>query len=70
MGLGKLRGMMWAGIMDGHIATDHKSTDEYTPLSVALFSSKAEARRHYECVVQIDADAMFRVEDKPHSVRS
>lgn len=60
MGLGTLRGMMWAGIMDGHIATDDKSTDDYTPITLALFRTKADAERHYERVVKVDVDAMLR----------
>lgn len=59
MGLGTKRGVMWAGVMDDRIATDDKSTDEYTPLSVALFKTKAEARKRYEHVVQVDVDAML-----------
>lgn len=62
MGLGAKRGVMWAGVMDGHIATDDKSADEYTPLTVALFATKAEARQHYERVVRVDVDAMFNVD--------
>lgn len=63
MGLGSKRGMMWAGVMDGHIASDDgKSTDEYTPITVALFTSKAEARKLYEKVIEIDADALLRID--------
>ena len=62
MGLGSLRGVMWAGIMEDHIATDiDKSTDEYTPLSVALFRTEADAKRHYERVVKVDVDKLLRV---------
>ncbi|TXH45595.1 MAG: hypothetical protein E6Q97_31085 [Desulfurellales bacterium] len=64
MGLGHLRGMMWAGVTDGHVATDDKSVDEYTPVTVALFKTKADAERHYECVVRVDVDKMFRIEPK------
>lgn len=64
MGLGTLRGVMWAGVTDGHIATDDdKSIDEYTPITVALFKSRADARKHYERVVKVDVDALFRVDD-------
>ncbi len=59
MGLGSLRGVMWAGIMDGRIATDDRSTDEYTPMTIALFPSKAEAERHYQKVVRVDVDKML-----------
>lgn len=61
MGLGTKRGVMWAGVMDGHIAADEKSSDEYTPISVALFKTKAEAEKHYERVIRVDVDAMLRV---------
>lgn len=64
MGLGSMRGVMWAGVMDGHIATDEKSVDEYTPLTVALFKTKAEAEERYQRIVKVDVDAMFRVETK------
>jgi len=64
MGLGSRRGMMWAGVTDGHIAADEKSTDDYTPLTVALFKTKADAQRHYERVVKIDVDALLRVQDQ------
>lgn len=64
MGLGSLRGEMWAGVMDDHIATDDKSVDEYTPLTVALFKTKADAEQHYERVVRVDVDKMFRIEPK------
>lgn len=64
MGLGRLRGEMWAGVMDDHIATDDKSVDEYTPLTVALFKTKADAEQHYERVVRVDVDKMFRIEPK------
>lgn len=64
MGLGLTRGVMWAGVMDGHIASDDQSTDDYTPISVALFKTKAEAEKHYECVVKVDADALFRIDEK------
>ncbi|CAN1724458.1 DUF1330 domain-containing protein [Hyphomicrobium sp. 1Nfss2.1] len=64
MGLGSLRGVMWAGVMDGHVATDDRSTDEYTPLTVALFKTKAEAQQRYERVVKVDVDALLRIEDK------
>lgn len=64
MGLGTLRGVMWAGVVDDHIATDDKSVDEYTPLTVALFRTKAEAKQHYQCVVKVDVDKMFRIEPK------
>lgn len=68
MSLGIRRGVMWAGVMDGHIATDDdKSTDEYTPLTVALFKSKAEARKHYERVVKVDVDAMMSVGEEEGS---
>lgn len=60
MGLGTKRGVMWAGVVDGHIATDTESNDPYTPVTVALFKSEREARRHYESVVKIDADEWLR----------
>lgn len=64
MGLGVLRGKMWAGVMDGRIASDtDQSRDEYTPLSVALFACKADAKRHYEKVVLVDVDEMLTVEE-------
>lgn len=62
MGLGSRRGMMWAGVTDGHIATDDRSTDEYTPLTIALFRTKREARAHYERVVRVNVDALLAVE--------
>lgn len=63
MGLGSRRGKMWAGVMDGHIATEtDQSRDEYTPLSVALFASKADAKKHYEMVVEVDVDKLLKVD--------
>lgn len=63
MGLGTMRGIMWAGVMGGRIATDtSQSNDDYTPLTIALFSTKEEARRHYERVVKVDVDALLRVD--------
>lgn len=64
MGLGAKRGKMWAGVMDNHIASDDKSTDEYTPISLALFRSRSEARKHYERVVEVDVDVLLHVEAK------
>lgn len=62
MGFGTKRGKMWAGVMDDHIVTDDdKSIDEYTPLTVALFKSKAAAKKRFRCVVEVDVDAMFCV---------
>jgi len=55
-------GMMWAGITDGHIATGSDSTDQYAPLTIALFGTKNEAERYYEHVIRIDVDAMLRIE--------
>jgi hypothetical protein len=64
MGLGSKRGMMWAGVMDGQIATDDgKSIDDYTPITVALFTSKAEAQKRYQKVVRVDADALLRIDE-------
>lgn len=63
MGLGTRRGMMWAGVMEGHIASDDKSTDEYTPLSVALFKTKEEAEQHYVRVVRVDVDALLCIRE-------
>jgi hypothetical protein len=37
------------------------SRDEYTPISIALFKTRAEAARHYERVVRVDIDKMFAV---------
>lgn len=60
MSLGAKRGMMWAGVTDGHIATDTgESKDPYTPLTIALFSTKAEAEKYYERVVRIDVDKLL-----------
>lgn len=65
MGLGAHRGMMWAGVVDGHIATDtDQSIDEYTPITVALFPSEELARQHYETVVKVDVDAILRIGDR------
>jgi hypothetical protein len=62
MGLGALRGAMWAGIIEDHIATDtDKSHDEYTPITIALFRTKAEAKRHYERVIRVDVGKLLRV---------
>lgn len=56
-------GMMWAGVTDGYIATgENMSNDDYTPLSVAFFKTRAEAERYYERVLKVDADKMFAVE--------
>lgn len=66
MGIGNLRGVMWAGVTDGRIATDTgQSADPYTPLSIALFPTKAAAREHYERVIKIDVDKMLAVASKP-----
>ena len=65
MGLGLRRGVMWAGIVDDHIATDtDKSTDEYTPITVALFRTRQDAERHYQSVVKIDVDKLLMVSGK------
>lgn len=58
MGLPK---KMYAGIMDGMIATHTDCADEYTPLMVALFASEREARKHYERVVPVDTAKLFAV---------
>lgn len=61
-GLGGKRGVMWAGVMDDHIATARdESKDPYTPITIALFSTEREARRHYEHVVRVDVDALLHV---------
>jgi hypothetical protein len=68
MGLGSKRGMMWAGVMDGQIAADEgKSIDDYTPVTVALFTSKAEAQKRYQKVVRVDANALLRIDEIPAS---
>jgi hypothetical protein len=65
MGLGLRLGKMWAGVIDDHIAaTPDQSRDDYTPVTVALFRTKAEAQQFYERVVEVDADALFRVAKK------
>lgn len=61
MGYGLKRGMMWAGVMDDHIPTGTDSSDQYAPMTIALFPSKREAEKYYECVVQVDVDVMLRV---------
>lgn len=65
MALGLRLGRMWAGVIEDHIATNtEQSRDEYTPVTVALFRTKAEAQQFYERVVEVDADALFRVAKK------
>jgi hypothetical protein len=54
--------------MDGQIAADEgKSIDDYTPVTVALFTSKAEAQKRYQKVVRVDADALLRIDEIPAS---
>lgn len=62
MSFGSKRGIMWAGVFEGHIATDtDKSIDVYTPMTIALFPTEAAAKERYERVVDVDVDKLLRV---------
>ncbi len=58
---------MYAGVVDGQIYVVPVSVDGYVPIGIALFKSEAEAKKHFETVIEINPAELLGVNAKVKS---